>query len=70
MIKVDLHMHSGEDPYDGLRYTAVHVIDRAVELGYAAIAVTLHEKVIEDERSFWRYRAPTLAVSTAAKVRM
>jgi predicted metal-dependent phosphoesterase TrpH len=52
MIKVDLHMHSGEDPYDGLRYTAVHLIDRAVELGYAAIAVTLHEKVIEDERVF------------------
>src|SRR5439155_8497863 len=45
-------MHSGEDPYDGLRYTAVQLIDRAVELGYAAIAVTLHEKVIEDERVF------------------
>ncbi len=52
MIKVDLHMHSGEDPYDGLRYTAVQLIDKAVELGYAAIAVTLHEKVIEDERVF------------------
>ena len=52
MIKVDLHMHSGEDPYDGLRYTAVQLIDRAVELGFAAIAVTLHEKVIEDERVF------------------
>lgn len=45
-------MHSGEDPHDGLRYTAVQLIDKAVELGYAAIAVTLHEKVIEDERVF------------------
>ena len=45
-------MHSGEDPYDGLRYTAVQLIDKAVELGFAAIAVTLHEKVIEDERVF------------------
>jgi len=52
VIKIDLHMHSGEDPYDGLRYTAVQLIDKAVALGYAAIAITLHEKVIEDERIF------------------
>ena len=29
MIKVDLHMHSGEDPEDGLRYPATALIDRA-----------------------------------------
>jgi hypothetical protein len=52
MIKIDLHMHTGEDPYDGLRYTAVHLIDKAVELGFSAIAVTLHCKVLEDERVF------------------
>jgi predicted metal-dependent phosphoesterase TrpH len=52
MIKVDLHMHSGEDPYDGLGYTATALIDRAVELGYGAIAITCHCRVIEDERVF------------------
>jgi predicted metal-dependent phosphoesterase TrpH len=52
MIKVDLHMHSGEDPKDGLGYPATALIDRAVELGYAAIAITLHCKVLEDERVF------------------
>jgi predicted metal-dependent phosphoesterase TrpH len=52
MIKVDLHMHSGEDPKDGLRYPATALIDRAAELGYGAIAVTLHCRVIEDERVF------------------
>jgi len=52
MIKVDMHMHSGEDPEDGLHYPATVLIDRAVELGYAAIAITLHRKVIEDERVF------------------
>ena len=41
MIKVDLHMHSGEDPEDGLQYPATALIDRAVELGYGAIAITL-----------------------------
>jgi predicted metal-dependent phosphoesterase TrpH len=52
MIKVDLHMHSGEDPKDGLGYPATALIDRAVELGYAAIAITLHCKVMEEERVF------------------
>jgi predicted metal-dependent phosphoesterase TrpH len=52
MIKIDLHMHSGEDPHDGLRYPATALIDRAVELGYGAIAITLHGQVIADERVF------------------
>jgi hypothetical protein len=52
MIKVDMHMHSGEDPKDGLRYPATALIDRAVELGYDAIAITLHGQVIADERVF------------------
>ncbi len=52
MIKVDLHMHSGEDPEDGLGYPATALVDRAVELGYGAIAITLHCKVMEDERVF------------------
>ena len=52
MIKVDLHMHSGEDPKDGLHYPATALIDRAVELGYHAIAITLHGQVIADERVF------------------
>ncbi len=52
MIKIDLHMHSGEDPHDGLAYPATALIDRAAELGYGAIAITLHKKVLEDERCF------------------
>jgi hypothetical protein len=52
MIKVDLHMHSGEDPEDGLRYPATALVDKAAELGFGAIAVTLHGRVFEDERVF------------------
>jgi predicted metal-dependent phosphoesterase TrpH len=52
MIKIDLHMHSGEDPSDGLRYPATALIDKAAELGFGAIAVTLHNRVLEDERVF------------------
>ena len=45
-------MHSGEDPEDGLHYPATALIDRAVELGYGAIAITLHGKVLDDPRVF------------------
>jgi len=52
MIKIDFHIHTGEDPYDGLDYPATVLIDKAATLGYGAIAITLHEKVLEDERYF------------------
>lgn len=67
MIKIDLHMHTGDDPYDGLRYTAVQLIDRAVDLQYAAIAITLHEKVLEDERVFEYARARGLILIRAVE---
>jgi len=52
MIKVDLHMHTGEDPKDGLQYPATAMIDHAADLGFSAIAITLHEQVLEDQRVF------------------
>jgi predicted metal-dependent phosphoesterase TrpH len=50
MLKIDLHLHSGEDPKDGLRYPATALIDRAVALRFAAIAITLHGRVLDDPR--------------------
>ena len=67
MIKVDLHMHSGEDPCDGLGYPATELIDRAVELGYGAIAITLHCKVMEDRRVFDYARAKGLLLIRAVE---
>ena len=52
MIKVDLHMHAGEDPEDGLRYPASALVEKAAELGYGAMAITLHGKVLKDEHLF------------------
>jgi len=67
MIKVDLHMHAGEDPEDGLRYPATALVDKAVELGFAAIAVTLHSKVLDDERVFDYARRKGLLLIRAAE---
>lgn len=52
MIKIDLHMHTGEDPKDGLPYPATMLLDKAAALGYGAIAITLHEQVLEEPRVF------------------
>ncbi len=47
MLKADLHIHTHEDPHDGLwlSYTARQIIDRAAGLGYDVLAFTQHGKV-------------------------
>ncbi len=42
MLKCDFHLHSKEDPYDILEYTAFELIDHAARLGYQVLALTLH----------------------------
>lgn len=70
MIKVDLHMHSGEDPEDGLRYPATALIDKAAALGFGAIAITLHRKVLDDERVFEHARQKGLLLVRAVEWRI
>lgn len=48
MLKADLHMHSCEDPYDALDYSARDLIRHAASLDFDVIALTLHGKVLED----------------------
>ena len=44
MLKVDLHTHTSDDPVDDVPYSTYELIDRAAELGYHALAITLHER--------------------------
>jgi predicted metal-dependent phosphoesterase TrpH len=48
MLKIDLHMHSAEDPRDALDYSARDLIRHAAGLDFDVIAVTLHGKVLDD----------------------
>jgi predicted metal-dependent phosphoesterase TrpH len=50
VLKVDLHLHTSEDPRDHIHYSAADVIDRAAGLGFHAIAVTLHDQQLETDR--------------------
>jgi predicted metal-dependent phosphoesterase TrpH len=47
MLKVELHSHTADDPIDRIPHTSEELIDRAAELGYGAIAITLHERQLE-----------------------
>jgi predicted metal-dependent phosphoesterase TrpH len=56
MLKVELHTHTDDDPIDHISHSAVELIDRAVALGYQALAITLHERQL-DIRSLAPYAA-------------
>lgn len=47
MLKVELHAHTADDPVDRIPHTSVELIDRAAQLGYHAIAITLHERQLD-----------------------
>ena len=47
MLKVELHTHTADDPRDRIPYSTKELIDRAAELGYNALAVTLHDRQLD-----------------------
>lgn len=52
MLKVDLHIHTSEDPVDNIVHDAAALIDRAASLGFDALAITLHERQLDDRAVF------------------
>lgn len=56
MLKVELHTHTADDPVDEIPYTTRQLIDRVAQLGYQALAVTLHDRQL-DIRPFASYAA-------------
>jgi predicted metal-dependent phosphoesterase TrpH len=50
MLKVELHTHTGDDPIDTIPHSTLDLIDRAADLGYDAVAITLHEKQLDLRR--------------------
>jgi predicted metal-dependent phosphoesterase TrpH len=48
-LKAELHAHTSDDPEDAIGHTAAELIDRAADLGYHALAITLHDKQLDIE---------------------
>ena len=47
MLKVELHTHTADDPLDAIPHTTTDLIDRAAELGFQALAITLHDRQLD-----------------------
>jgi len=50
VLKVDLHLHTSEDPADHIDHDATTLIDRAAAHGFDAVAITLHDRQLVDRR--------------------
>jgi predicted metal-dependent phosphoesterase TrpH len=47
VLKVELHAHSADDPIDAIPHSTTQLIERAAELGYHAVALTLHDRQLD-----------------------
>lgn len=69
-IKVDLHIHTLDDPKDAVDYSAHQLLERADSLGFRVLAITLHDAVFDRREVFADAAAMGILLIPAAEVRM
>jgi predicted metal-dependent phosphoesterase TrpH len=69
-IKVDLHIHTLDDPKDVIDYSAHQLLERAKQLGFGALAITLHDTVFDRAEVFVDAAAMGILLIPAAEVRL
>jgi predicted metal-dependent phosphoesterase TrpH len=69
-IKIDLHIHTLDDPKDVIDYSAHQLLDRARALGFGVLAITLHDAVFDRREVFADAAAMGILLIPAAEVRL
>src|SRR2546430_16436960 len=69
-IKIDLHIHTLDDPKDVIDYSAHQLLERAKQLGFGVLAITLHDAVFDRAEGFADAAAMGLLLLPAAEVRL
>src|SRR4029077_2476768 len=69
-IKVDLHIHTLDDPKDVIDYSAHQLLERAKQLGFGVLAITLHDAVFNRAEVFADAAAMGILLIPAAEVRL
>ena len=69
-IKVDLHIHTLDDPLDALDYSAHELLERARQLGFRVLAITLHDAVFDRAEVFADAAQLGILLIPAAEVRL
>ena len=69
-IKVDLHIHTLDDPLDALDYSAHELLERARSLGFRVLAITLHDAVFDRPEVFADAASMGILLIPAAEMRL
>lgn len=69
-IKIDLHIHTLDDPKDALDYSAHELLERARALGFRVLAITLHDAVFDHPEVFADAERMGILLIPAAEMRL
>ena len=69
-IKMDLHIHTLDDPKDAVDYSAHQLLERARSLGFRVLAITLHDAVFDRQEVFADAAAMGVLLIPAAEMRL
>src|SRR5436190_3413734 len=69
-IKIDLHIHTHDDPKDVVDYSAHQLLERARNLGFGVLAITLHDAVFDRPEVFADAAAMGILLIPAAEMRL
>src|SRR5213082_303713 len=69
-IKIDLHIHTHDDPKDAVDYSAHELLERARTLGFRVLAITLHDAVFGRQEVFADAAAMGILLLPAAEMRL
>jgi predicted metal-dependent phosphoesterase TrpH len=69
-VKIDLHIHTLDDPKDAVDYSAHQLLERARLLGFRVLAITLHDAVFDRQEVFADAAAMGILLIPAAEVRL
>lgn len=69
-IKIDLHIHTLDDPKDAVDFSAHQLLERARALGFRVLAITLHDAVFDRKEVFADAAAMGILLINAAEVRL
>jgi predicted metal-dependent phosphoesterase TrpH len=69
-IKIDLHIHTLDDPKDAVDFSAHQLLERALSLGFRVLAITLHDAVFDRTEVFADAASMGILLIPAAEVRL
>src|SRR5438093_293482 len=69
-IKIDLHIHTLDDPKDAVDYSAHQLLERAHSLGFGVLAITLHDAVFDRKEVFADAATMGILLIPAAEMRL